>query len=93
MGDPSRDLHSATRSQGLDYTTTEKKRLQNKTWGNMMKMRRRNCYADVITKAEGETDRPHYGSCINVNQLLLTFPPFFYSFFKKKKRKMDLVIF
>ena len=23
--DPSRDLHSATRSQGLDYTTTEKK--------------------------------------------------------------------
>ena len=22
--DPSRDLHSATRSQGLDYTTTEK---------------------------------------------------------------------
>lgn len=38
-----------------------KKRLQNKTLGKMMKMRRRNCYADVITKAEGETDRPHYG--------------------------------
>ena len=38
-----------------------KKRQQNKTWGKMMKMRRRNCYADVITKAEGETDRPHYG--------------------------------
>jgi hypothetical protein len=34
---------------------------EKKTWGKMMKMRRRNCYADVITKAEGETDRPHYG--------------------------------
>ena len=70
-----------------------KKSAAEKNMGKMMKMRRRNCYADVITKAEGETDRPHYGSCINVNQLLLTFPPFFYSFFKKKKRKMDLVIF
>ena len=48
-----------------------------------MKMRRRNCYADVITKAEGETDRPHYGSCINVNQLLLTFSFFLLSLNKK----------
>jgi hypothetical protein len=60
-----------------------KKSAAEKNMGKMMKMRRRNCYVDVITKAEGETDRPHYGSCINVNQLLLTFSFFLLSLNKK----------
>jgi hypothetical protein len=86
--DPSRDLHiSATRSQGLDYTTKNDSRIKME---KMMKMRRRNCYADVITKAEEETDRPHYGSCITINHIIIDFFPLFFILLK---RKMGLAIF
>jgi hypothetical protein len=76
-----------TVQQDLRVGLHNKKSAAEKNMGKMMKMRRRNCYADLITKAEGETDRPHYGSCINVNQLLLTFSLFF-SF-----KELSLVIF
>jgi hypothetical protein len=79
--DPSRDLHSATRSQGLDYTTTEKNGCRKKNMGKDDENEASKLLCGCNYQG-GRRDRPASLRLMNQRQpIIIDFSPLFLLFF------------